>query len=290
MATKKPTGTAVVPWEEEMKSSLVKQVANAKSTGVRRIAIQGGILSVDDAPVEGNELNVIVLGAVHENQYYTQEYDPDHPTVPACYALGDPEAEDQEEGMAPHAEAEDPQGDDDNMCAGCEHNQFGSAEKGRGKACKNIRRLMLLTEDAVDSAADLKSAEHRMLKVPVMSAKLWSNYVRDVLGTQVERPYFGVVTKIKIVPDRKSQFLITFAFERLIEFDQELWQTMKAKVAAANKALTEPYPKQAELDAMQAEAKPVKVHGKMASKMAKPVPAKKVAGKVVPAKKAVARR
>lgn len=30
-------------------------------------------------------------------------------------------------------------------CADCPHNEFGSAEKGKGKACKNMRRLYILT-------------------------------------------------------------------------------------------------------------------------------------------------
>jgi hypothetical protein len=48
--------------------------------------------------------------------------------------------------MGPHPSMQadanfQPQSD---LCKTCEHNQWGSADKGRGKACQNRRRLTMI--------------------------------------------------------------------------------------------------------------------------------------------------
>ena len=284
MATKKP-GTAVILWEEEMKAAAVKQAAGEKvfGVGVSRINISGGVMMVDGDAVEGNSLDVVVLAAVPLNEYYSKPYDPRTPTVPTCYAYGDPNAADPEDGMAP-GDVEEKQGDDNGLCAGCWANQMGSADVGRGKACKNARRLLLVTEDAVESGEALTAAEPRSLSVPVMSVKNWAKYVKDVLAEELKRPFYGVVTTVSVVPDPKSQFKVQFAFKELINFDQPLWDAMKAKTAAAMKDIINPFPKQADLDASaQTPSRPMKPTGKAAP--AKAAPAKAAPAKAAPAKK-----
>lgn len=273
MVTKKPIpakSTAVIPWEAEMAQRAVKAAKAEKVTGLsKKLSTRGGILSIDDTPVEGNELRVIVVGSVRENQHYTAAYNPNTPTVPECYSFSDPDSDDPEEGMKPHAEAEDPQGDDNGGCKGCWANQMGSADVGRGKACKNIRRLAVITEDCLESVEALNDAEVRMLNVPVMSTKNWAKFVNAV-AEDTNRPYWGVVCLVKVVPDAKSQFQITFKFEELVNFDSELYDAMKKKVTAVNAQLVLPYPKQADL----AQAQPVRPQGRMAQAMAKKAPAK----------------
>lgn len=267
MATKatKP-GTAVILWEEEMKASAVKQAAAEKTfDGVKRIQIRSGFLMIDNELVEGNSLDVVVIAAVHLNEYYSSAYDANKPTVPTCYAFGDETLEDPEASMAPSDDVEDKQGDDNGLCANCWANQMGTADTGRGKACKNGRRLLVITEDALESPKALAEAEERSLGIPVMSVKGWAKYLKEVLADQLKRPYYGVVTTIGVVPDPKSQFRVTFAFKELINFDAPLWEAMKLKTAAAAKTIVAPYPKQADLDA--ANAKPAaKVPGKPAGK------------------------
>lgn len=253
--TKKSTKGAVIPWEAEMAARAVKAAQAEKITGLtKKISTRAGVLSVDDTPIEGNELRVVVVGAVHENQYYTSAFNPGKLTVPACYAFSDPDADNPEDAMAPHADAEDRQGDANGLCAGCWANQMGSADVGRGKACKNIRRLAVVTEDALESAEALAEAEVRMLNVPVMSTRNWARFV-NLVSDDMQRPYWGVVCTVKVVPDPKSQFQITFRFEELINFDTVLYAAMQKKIAEVTPQLIAPYPKQAELDASQA-AKP----------------------------------
>ncbi len=254
---KKP-GTAVVLWEEEMKAAAVKQAASEKVfEGFKRINIQGGCMMIDGEAVKGNTLDVVVVGAVHLNEWYESAYNPAKPTVPSCYAYGDNSLEPEtiEDDMAPADSVEDKQSE---KCADCWANAYGSADTGRGKACKNGRRLVVITEDCLENGPSIKDAEERSLSIPVMSGKNWAKYLKDVLAAELGRPYYGVVTTVSVVPDPKSQFLIKFAFKELIDFTEETWLAMKAKIAAVEKTIVAPYPKQSDLDAQQADKAPAK--------------------------------
>ena len=252
-AAKKP-GTAIVPWEAEMAARAQKAAKQEKPVGAyKSISICGGFLKVDDELVEDNELDIVVIAALHENQFYLEKFNPDSPAVPACYAYSDPDAEDPEEGMAPHDEAEDKQSDD---CESCPNNQWGSADTGRGKACKNVRRLMVVTADAIEDAETLGEAEMRRLTVPVMSGKNWGKFVRAV-ADDVGRDYAGVVCKLRVKPDPKSQFVLLFDFVEKIDFDGELWAALEKKREEAFAALQQPYPKAEELAQRAAEQRMV---------------------------------
>jgi len=252
-ATEKNT-TALVPWEQEMAEAAARAASAEKPTGTKSIGLRGGQMTIDDSPVEDNEISVVVLAAVHENQYFTGRYNPQVKQSPVCYAYSDPDAapEDAEDSMRPHPEAPDKQAE---ACKVCPMNEWGSAETGKGKACKNVRRLALILEESLEDAESLEEAEVRMLKVPVTSVKNWSAYVRNKLAA-IGRPSYGVVTKVKVVPDEKNQFKVLFSFERTVEFDAELYEAMKAKVAAVEKDMRSAYPVHDEL-----EEKP-KVRGK----------------------------
>jgi hypothetical protein len=232
---KKSTSTAITLWEQEMEQAAVAQSATEQHVGgYKSVSLKGGILSIDDNPVEDNEIRVVILSGIHENQMYEGNYNPEKPTTPSCYAFGDNEDE-----MSPHEASTNKQAD---LCSSCWANEWGSADIGKGKACKNVRRLVLITEDALESAESLEEAEERMLKLPVMSVKNWTTYVKDVLAEQLKRPSWGVVTTIKVVPDAKSQFRVQFKFEELVQFDQELYDAMKKKAEQARKNSASAYP------------------------------------------------
>lgn len=268
---------AIQPWEEQMKLAAKRQAQQEKPVGgMKAISTRGGILSIDKKPVKGNELLAVVVGAVHAFEWYADlEYDPEKPLTPPCYALGDNSFDDPEDHMAPHKEAEDKQ--TDGLCKNCPQNEWGSATKGRGKACKNVRKLALFTADALESPEALLEAEMRTLKVPVMSVANWAKYVRDKCTEELDRPYWGTVVRIFPTPDPKSQFRINFEFEELVTFDGKLYEAMQKRLAEAEKALTQPYPKFS--DEPAAETKAVKGQRKVIPVKAAP-----------PAKKAAARR
>jgi hypothetical protein len=259
-AAKKP-GTALKPWEEQMAQAASKQSAAEKPVGgFAKISAKGGILAIDGVPLEDNELRCVVLVAMHENTYFPGTYDPNNSLPPSCFSYGEFDSDTAEEDMAPHEESETPQGDEETgKCAGCWANVMGSADTGRGKACKNGRRLALITEDALDSAEAMAAAEIRSFAISVTSVKFWAKYVRETLG-EVNRPYYGVITKIKVSPDAKTQFKVNFGFEELIDFDQATWDAMHKRIAEAQKAMVQPYQKPSEVAAArpQPAARPVR--------------------------------
>lgn len=240
----KNTTTALVKWEEEMAQAAERGAAQEKPAGeFKAIKIQGGVLMVDDTPIPGNTLRGVVLTALPENKYFASNYVAGESSVPDCYAFGDLDSDDPEETMAPHAEATNPQHEGD--CASCPLNQWGSADVGKGKACKNTRRLAIITEDALEDAESIEQAEVRTLSVPVTSVKHWKGYVRNKLP-EIKRPSYGVVTVITVTPDPKTQFKVTFTLGGLIDFNGDTYAAMKAKVAAARKDIVAPYPQKTE--------------------------------------------
>lgn len=275
-ATKPSTGRALVPWEEQMRARANKVKKTEKPMSFsKKIGTRGGILTVDDEPIKDNNLDVVVIGWLHENQLYEGEFTPGQPTVPVCYAFNDPNDEDAdpEDTMGAHKEAEKPQGTDEewaegeagNACSGCWANKMGTAEKGRGKACKNVRRLMVITPDALESAEAMANAEMRQLSVPVMSVKFWTKFANGV-ADDLGRDPSGVVCNISTKQDAKANFVVLFDYREPIEFTQELWDAMEKKRAEAMRELLSPYPKQSDLDA---NAQPVQPRGRMAQAMAR---------------------
>jgi hypothetical protein len=275
VAGKKP-GTALALWEQEMAAAAKKQSASEKPMGsFKQVAVNGGVMVIDEKNVPGNKLRCVVLAATHENQWYDKPYNPAVPSVPKCFAFGDQTLDDPEAEMVPHADSDErqghPDGEDqggaDAKCSECWANRMGTADVGKGKACKNIRRLILTTEDALESPEAMKNAEARMFKIPVMSVSNWVNFVHEC-DEEFKRTYWGVVVEIGVVPDPKSQWKITFTFQELISFDQDLYDATKKRVASAAKDILAPYPKLDEAPpppARGGRGAPVKSSGKAPS-------------------------
>lgn len=227
---KKPT-TALANYDEEL-AKYAKTAATLTDTGGggRFFSMRAGVLQYDDAPLPGNQMCVIISAWCLENVFYEGAYDPDNRTPPACFAFHkDPETKDE---MAP-----DPKHLEDDVfdqqaaaCADCPQNEWGSAAKGKGKACSNRRRLACIPAGTYKSAGrgggfDLeliteedhyRTAEEAYLKLPVMSGKGFDAYVRDV-ADQLGRPTFAVYTRVYLTPDPKSQFKVNFELIEPVE-------------------------------------------------------------------------
>lgn len=70
------------------------------------------------------------------------------------------------------------------ICATCALNQYGSVEKGKGKACKNMRNLYIL-----------RSGEHMpmLLSLPPTSLRPYSDFITAAFATRRRPIYSGVV-------------------------------------------------------------------------------------------------
>lgn len=192
--------TEVTKWDEEL-AKYAKQDAEKVTPSSSVISLKAGVITYNGQKAPGNKLNCIVVGSVSERSYYPDDYDPDNPASPACFGL------DTDTVTAPHPMSAEPQSD---ACATCPMNKWGSAARGKGKACKEKVRLAIIPSKLSDGEAVLK-AEIARLTMPVMSVKNWSNYVTLVSHSK-KRPTFAVETQIGTQPDPKSQFVVTFEY------------------------------------------------------------------------------
>lgn len=207
---KKKTGTALVSVEKELLAQA--QVAKATEESValgQFFGTQGGILAFNGSPIKDNKMDVIVVDHILQNTYYKGKFKADTPQTPVCYAFGRVDKE-----LAPHKNCSDPQHE---QCKGCENNEFGTSDLGRGKACKNGRRLACIAANVLDKPDGIADAPIAYLTVPVTSVRGWAGYVQQ-LANALGIPPLGVVTEVEVVKDAKTQFKVTFkAKERVTD-------------------------------------------------------------------------
>jgi hypothetical protein len=121
--------------------------------------------------------------------------------------------------MAPHLTVVQNGTAQSKLCKDCPKNEWGSAEKGAGKACGNRRRLALLTAGKLDEKTGAFTAitdpDHYTssavgyLKIPPTSIAGYANFVKQ-LAAGTKRPPHGVFTRVKVRPHPKKQFEVSF--------------------------------------------------------------------------------
>lgn len=253
-------GKAMAKWDEELakRAEAAKKMEEDSLGAGNSISTKGGILSYKDNVIPGNKLNAIILGSVFLNTYYVDGFDPDNPSSPVCYAIHDgPTAK----GMAPHEKSTDKQHEE---CAGCPQNVFGTADKGRAKACQNRRRLALITEDALETG--IGDAQVAQLLVPVTSVRDFAKFTTDIAET-LKRPPLGIVSEISLVPNTNkrsnAQWVMKFKAVREVPEEQIGALLAKADSSEVKAALHNPF-----MDAA-AQPKPKKPSKALGKKTAK---------------------
>lgn len=206
----------------------------------RSFSFKGGQMVFDGAPVKDNEVVVIVAGAVIEKAFYDNNYDADNPEPPTCFAF----ATDIDELAPVPEDVADQQSD---ACADCQWNKFGSADRGNGKACKDVRRLALIPAgqiqrngdiELVEDPKELAKAELGFAKLPPTSLTPYATFVRQVAGT-MKRPPHGIYAIMKCNPDPKNQFVISWEVIDLV--DAKCLSVVMDRHDEAMKALVQPY-------------------------------------------------
>ena len=271
MATKKPAPSAsraVANWDEELAKQAAAAAQTEASTATGNFfSLKGGILAWNDSPLKNNEMAAIILDSVLENVYYNSDYDQDDPKGPLCFSFGR-----EEKDMVPHADVVEAGTEQHETCHGCPMNEFGTADKGKGKACRNVRRLGLIpaggfakdgTFEPEEDEDAYRDAQLGFMKLPVTSVKGYAAYVKT-LAASLKRPPLGVFTKITVVPDAKSQFKVTF--EALGNVPNELMGAIMARKPEAVATIDSPY------KVGEVEEKPVR--GPVSRKGAVKAPAK----------------
>lgn len=207
-------GTALINWEAELAREAEAAAAmEANAGGGQFFSTRGGVLALNDVPMPDNQMAVVIIDSILENLFYEGAFDSDNITPPTCFAFGRDDLK-----MAPHENVVEAGQAQSDKCQGCPMNEFGTAERGKGKACGNRRRLALLSAGELlpnGKLKDLYDTTHfetsavAMLKLPPTSIKGYANFVKQLAGA-TKKPPLAVVTLVKLVPDAKTQFKLTF--------------------------------------------------------------------------------
>lgn len=231
VAVKEQTNVALPPeWETQLAES-AKDEAAVEQPAVQAFSLRAGVLSYNNQPMPDNKMRVIVAASAFENALFINKFDPNNIISPLCFALSE-----NGEEMAPHDQSYKKQND---ACLGCVNAEWGSdpnSPSGRGKACKETRRLALIPEDAL---ADVGKAQVAMLRVPVTSVANWAQYVH-MLAASAKRPAWSVITEIQVVPDAKKQFQVKFTPVDAINDPKVLTELQETRKRAQQAVMT-PY-------------------------------------------------
>jgi hypothetical protein len=215
-ASKAKRGSALVPIEtrRNVSADFMQEygdiidddaTAAAGDVGWSFIKTQGGVFEFNEEEI-GKEMEVVILEAIRENTYYEGGYDPSNPVPPVCFAMNKKVDE-----LAPPEDLQTKQAE---KCSVCQMNVFGTAEQGRGKACKNSVRLVVLPW--LSNPDELSKVEGARLRVPVTSVKGFASYTNK-LTKGLHLPLLAVVTHISTKPLKAGGWEMLFKPKGAIE-------------------------------------------------------------------------
>ncbi len=209
-AIAEPAKTGVANWREKLNALAVKTAETEKPSG-NWASFRSGIFTINGIKMKDNKHDVVMLHSAFENQLYKNKFDPNKFETPMCFAL----SEDGED-MVPHKDSPEPQSA---TCETCPHAVWGTGDNGKGKACKNVRRLAFMSAGDLDK--DIAKADVALAKIPVTSAKNWATFASQLSNVLHIAP-LEAVTEMSVVPDASTQFQVNFGFIRKIEDENQL--------------------------------------------------------------------
>jgi len=139
-----------------------------------------------DEDLETKKITGIMLYQTSSNAYWSEPFGGGGESVlPDCAS---------HDGVTPSSQYPNLQS---TTCASCPHNKFGSARdphgnKRPGKACRNVKRVVILRVDDPTIPA--------LLNVPPSSIKVFDDYM--VLLRKKKRPYYTVATSITLATEK----------------------------------------------------------------------------------------
>lgn len=189
MAAKRGTANLPVNYTEQLSREAQEIGKRLQGGGGSKIRANGNVgFRLPDGS-ETAEIEGIIVDFYAMNAFYDRPFDRDNPSPPACYALGE-----MPSTLAPPKDVPDRQAE---TCSVCPMNAFGSADNGKGKACRNKRILAIVPEEG---AAEV---ELSLLDVPPGSVAKFDAYVAGLSAKHQTVPV-GVVTKITL--DKSQQY------------------------------------------------------------------------------------
>jgi hypothetical protein len=202
LAVQKPKGKAlgkVGDYRQEMAKYAKEDSARLPSGAGNYISIRGKNFTYQGAALD-DPLKVVVIDYGFENALYEGKWDPENPSPPVCFAMSK-----TNDDLSPHEDSPKPQSD---HCKECPHNQFGTADTGKGKACKNSLRLALLSTSTKKFDAEfVGKTDTALIKLPPTSMKHFRGYLKKITeGLQL--PLFSVITALSFDEEEATPVVI----------------------------------------------------------------------------------
>jgi hypothetical protein len=229
----KATGTALVSYKDRM-AALVAQTKKAETPTGGFISLKGGRMKIGEVAFPGDKINAIIVDYRMDNEFYPNAYETGKSQAATCHAVVRPlefqspwrkprKGEDIEtafehwdEDTGTGCEAPDPQVEAGMGCASCRMLEWNTAHlikgktgSGKGKACRESRRLFIAAADQCTNPGDIARAPIMTMIPPPTSVdnfKVLANELAEVLDV----PCFGAVVEISVVADDRYQFVVKY--------------------------------------------------------------------------------
>jgi hypothetical protein len=209
---------------KELLAQAAKDQGDAETSSVPYMSIKGKKFSVGDEKL-GPTLDVVILADAFDHSFYDKDYDPDVISPPACWAVGPREQELAPPENVPVRQSE--------TCATCHQNEFGSAKNGKGKACRNGRRLLVASvNDGIVNLGDLA-----IINIPPTSLKAYARYTKNITSIH-KLPTWAVVTKLTFDDDSAWPSILPLY---LSVVDPQSIGTITTMLTAYNGIVSQPY-------------------------------------------------
>lgn len=269
--------TDLVNYDEQW-AAFAKQFATQVPTtgGGKTLSIKGGVFTQGDEQL-GTMLCAIILDSVAVNTYYEGEYVDGAKSIPKCYSYGFPPEE-----MYPHVDSMklhmdhfypqtlDPVTGQVGPCSKCKWNEYGTASRGKGKACQNRDRLALIPAGIFvqqrggfgydlrlfDDPNHFATTDLNKINLPVTSVRNYREYANRVIK-DTGRPPWGVISVIELAPHPKFQVEVKFHLNEVVP--GHLFPVIRDRYLKAHEGMIEPFspPQQDEPGFAPTHAQPV---------------------------------
>lgn len=191
------TMTELPPEVQALMEAAAKKAAVEENSGIPFISLKGKKFSIGDEKVGykddtlGLAIRCVIVATVFDFTWYDRPYDSSSEEFnpPACFAIGADQYD-----LVPHEDSPIPQSSN---CIECPMNQFKSAANGKGKACRNGRRLLVAYIND-DGSADLDNLA--ILSLSPTALRGFSSYLKKVSEVK-GLPIWSVATILSFEQD-----------------------------------------------------------------------------------------
>jgi hypothetical protein len=227
LATAATKAVVVSNWREKAAASIAKSkevAAKLPQSSGNRLSFKGGAITLAGNRLD-NPLPLVILSYGYERTYYSAMYQPDVYASPDCYSL---------DGVKPAGNAAVPQSE---RCAICRLNEFGTAQNGKGKACKEGAVFAAIHADALESPERVRAAQIITGAPSVLNSKGFRSYVDALLPNG---PIWGVVTMLTNEVDPRTQYALSYQ-ATVFEQDDATMDAIASRLDEAERELSKGY-------------------------------------------------